>query len=418
MSEDGSGAYEPEHLSVVSTGAWKLSVPSHVSSSSPLLVIPTVHPRGDRRIVRCAQVALDAGFRLHFIWLGEGVPSTDSRVSEVLMPPPRNAAERISMVTRIAKIAADLDAQMWHIHDFYFLRSAKSWHKATQRPVLYDVHEHYAEYYSSKIPLPNRMRKIAASFIERYQVSATKYFGAANVVSDEMAKPFRQRGAQVSVSPNYPLLGQYQRMPDRTFAARRFTVLHIGTLSRNYGSELLVRLASRSAERSLPFEFKILSRYPSPDHAAEFDRLLATAPRTDRIEMLPVRPTHEIPALLATAGFGLSLLEPGNQNEIAIASKLFEHTMAGLVSVVTPRAAQRAFAQANAVSVVGDAASVDAVLDDMMRLAEADEVTDEALRAKAAAAREQFTWERAVEPGLRAQLLALLHTSRAHSPGR
>lgn len=417
MPENKPKPFTADNARIVRTDAWQLRVPSHVGPSSPLLVIPTVHPRGDRRIIRCAQVALDAGLRVQFIWLGEGEPSADPSVSELLMPSPRHAADRIRMVTRIAKLAAGFNPQMWHIHDFYFLRAAKKWHRGTGRPVLYDVHEHYAAYYSSKLPLTKWTRRIAASLIERYQVSASGYFGAANVVSDEMAVPFRQQSVPVSVSPNYPLLSQYQGVPDRAFASRRWTVLHIGTLSQSYGTELLVQLASRSAERSLPFQFKVLSRYPSPDHAAEFEKLLADMPRADSIEMLSTRPTHEIPELLATAGFGLSLLETGNQNEIAIASKLFEHTMAGLVSVVTPRGAQRAFVEAHAVSVVGDATDVDAMLDGMMRLAARADATDAALRAKAVAARERFTWEKAVEPELRRQLLTLLD-DRQRSPER
>jgi glycosyltransferase involved in cell wall biosynthesis len=391
----------------VGTDAWRLNVPQTVTAASPLLVVPTVHPRGDRRIVRCAQVALDEGFRVHFIWLGEGEASSNALVSETVLPSPPNARERISMVRTVARIAAEKPAALWHIHDYYMLSEAKRWSRKVRRPVLYDVHEYYASYYSEKLPLPRFARRVAAAAIERYQVRAAKSLGAANVVTEMMAEPFRSAGVPVAVSPNYPMLAQFQGLPSTAFEARRWSVLHIGTLSREYGTELLVALAARSAERGLRFEFHIVSRFPSRDHEVDFRRLLDAASHPSNIVMLDARPTHEMPALLARMGFGLSLLMPDGQNESAIPSKNYEHAMAGLVNVVTMRKAQRAFSEMNAVTVSGDAGSVDAILDGMLRLAENPVETDADLRAKSAAAKESFTWERGVAPALAAQMRSL-----------
>lgn len=395
-------AIAPEEQSPRSVGteAWLLNVPPTVTEASPLMVVPTVHPRGDRRIVRCAQVALDQGFRVHFIWLGEGESSFDAAVTETVLPSPSNARERIGMVATVARIAASKPAALWHIHDYYMLSRAKRWSRKTRRPVLYDVHEYYASYYSEKLPLPRLARRGAAAAIELYQVSAAKKLGAANLVTDKMAETFRSAGVPVAVSPNYPMLAQFQDLPSVAFEGRRWRVLHIGTLSREYGTELLVELAARSAERGLPFEFNIVARFPSPDHETDFHHLLDAAARPTNIEMLAARPTHEMPALLARMGFGLSLLMPDGQNESAIPSKNYEHAMAGLVNVVTVRQAQRAFSEENAVTVSGDAGSVDAILDGMLRLAESPVETDAALRAKSTEAKERFTWERGVAPAL------------------
>ncbi|MDF2559432.1 MAG: hypothetical protein K0R99_878 [Microbacterium sp.] len=405
MSEqEGPGGDAGER--VARTDAWRVSVPASVTASSPLLVVPTVHPRGDRRIVRCAQVALDAGFRVHFLWLGEGEPSRDPLVAETVLPSPRNARERISMVRRVARAAASLNGELWHIHDYYFLGAALRWRRQSGRPVLYDVHEYYASYYAEKLPVPRRLRSIVAGILERYQVRAARRLGAANVVTERMAVPFRAAGVPVSVSPNYPMLSQFGGLPSVPFEDRRWSVLHIGTLTRVYGTELLVELAARSAQRSLPFVFQVLGRYPSPEHQADFERLLDAAGRPANLTVLPTRPTHEMPDLLATAGFGLSLLMPDGQNEEAVPSKNYEHAMAGLVNVVTERQAQWRFSEENAITVHGDQRSADAMLDQMLRFAEAPR-TDADLRARAGAARKHFTWELAVEPELRAQLLRL-----------
>lgn len=392
---------------IIETDSWRLRAPASVTSDSPLLLIPTVHPRGDRRIVRCAQVALTAGFRVHFIWLGDGEISKDFAAGETLLPEPRNAFERIRTVPRVARLAERLDAKMWHIHDFYFLSEAKRWRRKTGRPVLYDVHEYYGAYYSRKVPAPAAVRQILSNAIEGYQVRAAKKLGGVNVVTEEMALPFRSEGVPVSVSPNYPVLQQFSELPSVPFNDRRWRVLHIGTLSREYGTLLLVEIVARAAQRNLPFEFNVLARYPSPDHRRSFEQLLVEAGELPNLRQLPTRPTHEMPALLASAGFGLSLLQPGGQNESAVPSKNYEHVMAGLVDVVTDREGQRRFAEECAVPVSGHGDNADAILDQMMQLAHEPVATDALLVEKARAARQRFTWELAVEPALRSILQRL-----------
>lgn len=404
---DSTGGHKDSKIETIATEAWELSVPDSTSLESPLLVIPTVHPRGDRRIIRCAQVALDAGFRLHFLWLGSGEPSTDYRVRETLFSEPRNVFERIRMVPRISACAAKLGGQIWHIHDFYFLAEAKRWKRASGRSVLYDVHEYYSQYYAAKLPLPEFARRLISGWIERYQTTAAKKLGGANVVTEEMAIPFRVKGVPVSISPNYPMLSQFGELPSNAFEARRWSVLNIGTLSREYGTQLLVELAAKSLQRQLPFEFTVLKRFPSPNHEQEFNRLVASAGAPRNLKLVSTRPTHEMPDLLAGAGFGLSLLSFNGQNEFAIPSKIYEHIISGMVVVVTDRAAQSEFAKSFAVQVSEDGNNVDAILDQMICLAEDAGATEAKLVEHAKVARQRFTWEGAVEPGLRAMLLQL-----------
>lgn len=409
------GAPRVETRDTIITDAWRLTVPHTICQNSPLLVIPTVHPRGDRRIIRCAQVAIDAGFRVHFLWLGSGEASSDFRVSETLFSEPRNTLQRICMVPRIARSAAELNGQLWHIHDYYFLSVAKRWKRLGKRAVLYDVHEYYGVYYASKLPVPARIQRIAAAIIENYQVRSARKLGAANVVTEQMAQTFRSKGVPVSISPNYPTLSQFGALPVIPFRDRRWSVIHIGTLTREYGTQLLVDLAARSLQRGLPFEFSVVERFPSSDYARAFDQLLDKAGRPKNLKLVSARPTHQMPELLADAGFGLSLLSSDGQNEAAVPSKSYEHLIAGLVGVVTDRAAQRQFTEAFGVAVSDHSDNVDSILDKMLRLTENPEVTEAVLKEKAASARVRFTWEHAVEPGLRSMFLQLLNEPKDKS---
>lgn len=406
---DRTEAVAEDGRRVVATEAWRLLVPRTTGADAPLLVIPTVHPRGDRRIIRCAQVALDVGLRVHILWLGHGSPSTDVAASETVLVAPKNAIERIRLVRSVARSAAAHPAMVWHIHDFYVLGAAKRWQRRTGRSVLYDVHEYYPMYYSQRVRAPRFLQRFLAAGIERYQVRAAKRLGGANVVTEQMAAPFRAAAVRTTVSPNYPLLEQFRGLPVAPFAERRWRVLHIGTLSQDYGTHLLLDLASRAAARGLPFEFEVIARFPSVAHEADFLRQLDAVGAVPNLRLIPPRPTHEMAELLGTAGFGLSLLTASGQFEEAVPSKSYEHAIAGLVDVVTDRAAQRHFAETHGVPVSGHGDDPDRMLDQMLALAEDAEETDRRLREVSAAAAQRFTWEAAVEPGLSALLRDLAH---------
>lgn len=385
----------------VQTDAWQIDVPAGLDGDSPLLVIPTVHPRGDRRILRCAQVALDRGFRIHFVWLGVGTPSSDPLVGESLLPVPTSSAERIRLTGAVAQVARELHGDAWHIHDFYMLPAAKRWRRRTARGVIYDVHEYYADYYSARVPGTSFVRRAVRHLIQEYELRSASELGAVNVVAEKMALPFRQRGIRTSVSPNLPLLAQFANDAPTPFGSRRHVVLHTGTLTRQYGTTLLLQLAKRSSERRLPFEFWVMERYPDELYRQAFLKEMNEAGPPPSLRLIPPRPTHEMPALIGSAGFGLSVLAVDDpQAEMAIPSKIYEYVIQGLVVAVSPAPAQVEFVDEFAVGLVVSQDDVDGALDKMRSLADKPEETEERLSAKQRDAQERFTWEAVCVPQL------------------
>lgn len=320
----------------VETERWRLQVPRALSPDSPLVCVPTIHPRGDQRILRCTQVLLDAGFRVEIIWEGNGTPSTDLGVYEHIIPKSNSFAERISKLGRLTLMAFRSSARNWHIHDFYMLPSALL---ARMRGIrtIYDVHEYYPEYYSSKLPAP--LRPIVAGAISRFQVSVARKVGGANVVAERMSVPFRDRGVPLAISPNYP---SHTSTPDATNESRSGAI-HIGTLSPTYGMVQLIDVAVHLHRLDPTLTIDLVKRFPNKATEERFYKLLESANILGSIRLLePVRPS-EVPALLNRYVVGLSTILDAGQNEIAIPTKLYEYVNAGLTTVGTRRPAQEQF---------------------------------------------------------------------------
>ncbi|WP_336501626.1 glycosyltransferase [Microbacterium paraoxydans] len=376
----------------IDTGAWILHAPQELSTSAPIVCVPTVHPRGDQRVVRVAQAALDAGFRVAFIWPGAGRPSVDPRVREVLLPSPRTTRERLRLVPTVDRRAREAQADVFHIHDLYLLPFAARWARRRGVPFVYDVHEHYGVYYASRLRLSGRLGDLAARTIDAAQRRWVRAGGGVDAVADEIAAPYREAGIPVSVSPNYPLVVSSASLPISVLSHRPPRAIHIGTLSAPYGMERLVKLAAALQARPGGLGIDVVDRFPHAQSRADFEATVRRYGSPDNLRVIPVVSAHEIPALLAQYRVGLSTIEAGGQNDIAIPTKLYEYVRAGLVVVGTDRGAQRRFLSAHGVGLVSDD---DAELADATAAYLRDDAAlDAEVRRAAEHARELLDWSR------------------------
>lgn len=415
MSDPGDARHDPRMAasSVLETDAWRLRVPATLRPDAPLICIPTIHPRGDQRLIRCAQVALDAGFRVHFVWPGAGTPSRTAQVSETLIPVLSSFRERAARIRHIAKLAGAQDARLWHIHDLYFLARARAWSRRTRRAVVYDVHEYYGSYYSSRLPLPGFLRPAVKALIDRLQVAATARIGGANLVAEAMAAPYRRRGVPVAVTPNYPLREHIAGVPVRPFAERARRVIHTGTLSRPYGAQTLIDLAVAAHARGSELTFDVVARFPNRTAEAEFLAAMRDAGDPPNLRLIDPVPAHDVPALLAGYGVGLSVLAAHGQNEVAIPTKLYEYALLGLAIVGTDRAAQRTFVEDHAVGEVFADDDIAGMLAAVERYAGASADVSAAVEGRAESARAHLVWE--ADP---ARSLTALLTELSQRPPR
>lgn len=298
------------------------------------------------------------------------------------------------------------------------LGHGRRWHHKTGRPVVYDVHEYYGEYYASKLPLPGPLRRVLAEQVDRYQARTVAAMGGANLVAEAMSPAFERLRVPTSVCPNFPSADQFRDDLVRPFSERSTNVVYTGSLTRSYGMELLVALAARSHERRDPFRFRAISRFPSEEARADFMRLVSEAGDPPNLTLIDAIPSHAIPSLLADNGFGLSLLQPSNpQFDIAVGSKNYEYSVMGLVLVGTSGAALQRFASEFAVGTTAAPNELDSLLDGMKEFASDVSGTDAALQRAMAKARREFTWEGRCAPSLTSLYQQVLGET-PHSVGR
>jgi glycosyltransferase involved in cell wall biosynthesis len=392
---------KPGGARLVETPRWRLSVPDHVTADSPLVCVPTVHQRGDSRVVRCAQDALNAGFRVKLIWLSDDQdPSADPAVGETLMKLAHSTAERVSLVSRLAEAARRENPDLWHIHDFYLLPQARRWRRRTRRPVIYDVHEYYGIVYSGKVPAPGPVRRWLARRIDAYQVRSARKLGAVNAAAEGIARTFAGSGARVITTLNAPLGAPFGDVPLKPFSERARRVVHIGTLNEDYGMRRVVQIAAEAERRGLPHTFDLVDRFHNDAERETFARYLEEAGNPSNLRMVPAVPSHQLGALLGGYGVGLAVFSRTSQNDLAMPGKLFEYSLMGLAILCTNATAQERFAGQWALARACPPEDVAAFADALEELDAQASRLDQEVARKAEVARHSLTWEAVSAPAL------------------
>ncbi|BCL16652.1 glycosyltransferase family 4 protein [Micromonospora sagamiensis] len=388
---------------MITTAHWRLRAPA-VATVNRTVCVPTVHPVGDRRVLRCAQAVLDDGFDVHLIWLGgePGESRPHPRVRETRLPEPTSARQRLRLVPAVVRAAERVPADLWHIHDYYLLPHARRWSRRTGRPVLYDVHEYYPEYYSQRFTAPSFVQDAGRRLVAGVEQYYAGRLGGANAVSEQLADRFRALGLPAVATPNYPSVDAFARPPRPLTPDLLRRVVHTGSLTTDYGADVLVGLAVELRRLAPEVEVLAVSRFPSEAARRRFGEAVERAGRPANLRMLDPVPAHEVADLLATCGIGLSLMQDVGEARLSVNSKFYEYAIMGLAVVTSDLPAARHFVERSAAGRCVPPARPDRFARAITDLIADAEATCEAVNRAAARARDELSWERTCAPRLRA----------------
>ena len=384
-----------QEAAVIETNYWRVSVPPTPRRRRKVCV-PTVHPIGDQRVLRTSQAAIDAGYDVHFIWLGgePGRSTHSDRITETRLAAAKSFGDRLRQIVIVTKEAWVADADIWHIHDFYMLPSAYIWCAVKKRAAIYDVHEYYPEYYSERLPVPVWLRACVARSIIWMERKASARLGAVNAVSENLSARLRGDRVHAISTPNFPAQQNFRGVARPLTPNLLTRVIHTGMLTKEYGSELLIDLARELIKRAPQCELLVIRRFPSRVAEVEFDQAFASRNAPSNLRMLDPMPIHRLTDLLSTCGIGLSALQNVGQLAFGVPTKLYEYAVGGLAIVSSNLPASRDFCERNAVAFLAHPDEPSSFANQIVRiLGEADLVCGD-VNAMTPVAREALSWER------------------------
>lgn len=407
------------------TDNWVLTTPDDRDPGweNPRVVLATIHPRGDQRVTKCIQSLLDAGCRLHIIWLGQ-VPETnefDPWLSETVLLRATSTRDRLRSTWTVLKAALRLRGDVLYVHDFYMLPHGIIWKLLKRGRLLFDSHEHYVDLYAAKFPRFGRaIGRRGLEVVYRLLLAPVDAF---SVVDVNMVRGIALRDRPVITTPNYPSRVIFTGEPRQLAPEMLGKVVHSGTLTEPYGSTLLVEAARIVSERQLPLTLTAIKRFPSQAAEQRFMQLYEEAGSPSALILVEPLPAHKMQAFIAEFGVGLSLIQPGGQNDLAVATKLYEYATVGLAVCATDLHAQGTFIK-DSPGVIGRAFQFDSAVDMVATLEDLlrgrDHISSQVNVAMKVAGR-TYNWEESCSPqfqGLRRFFAQRVASSTGERKGR
>lgn len=299
---------------------------------------------------------------------------------------------RVLAILRTVGKAADLV----HFHDIDLLpwMYLLSWFK----PVIYDVHENYADEMLVRDWIPRPMRKPLYWSVKIGQRALTsKIHNAVLVVPDQLAD-FPADRLNVQLIRNYASLELLKSVTD-TYDSREPAVVFTGSQYAENGSLLLLDIAQGVSRIRPGISFLVPDRFASPVFRKIFLARRKELGLEEVVRLYPNLAPQDLMQILNQATIALSpgLLVPKQIK--AIPTKVFEYMAAGLPIVGSDLPHQRAILEEIGCGIVCDADSPDAFVRAIVELADNPQAAREIGIRGQQAFRERYSWESQM-PGL------------------
>jgi glycosyltransferase involved in cell wall biosynthesis len=170
------------------------------------------HSADDGRVFHRGCVSLAAaGYEVHLLATGERTGTYQDRgVTIHPLPETRSRRERLARRTQVARMAAELQPDLFHVHEPELLGSVIAC--ARSRPVIYDVHESYLDVLSERDWVPWWLRPMMRFAWDRWERTLVRRCAGVVVVTERIAQRYRKLHENVEVVANYPDLTEIEAL--------------------------------------------------------------------------------------------------------------------------------------------------------------------------------------------------------------
>jgi glycosyltransferase involved in cell wall biosynthesis len=370
------------------------------------MVVHGPYPVGEVRVSREAHAALEAGWEVDVVAMGERNDPAAEVVDDVAVFRLPMSHKRgigfpavvreylgftLRATARVASLAARRGYAVIHIHnppDFLILAAVTPRLFGTR--VVFDIHDLSPELFAMRFE-ENRIRPIADSTLRLIERLATRFASAVVTVHD----PYRRALEARSVPPDkitVVLNSLDERLLPTAVDAveeRDFRVVYHGSITPHYGVPLLVEAVARAA-REVPNMY--LEIYGDGDDLSEVRCRAAKLEISNRVKASGrVLPHRDVLERVHGASVGVVCNLPIELNQAALPSKLFEYVALGIPVVSADLPAIREYFSPDEVLFfrAGDAHALATALREVA-------THPEAARMRAAAARrryEEYRWQ-------------------------
>ncbi|CAM3003080.1 glycosyltransferase family 4 protein [Halobacterium salinarum] len=297
--------------------------------------LTTAHKSTDTRIfdkeaTSLADAGFDVGILAHDAPEGErnGVQFTDLGSAP-------SRTDRWWSIPKVARIAKQLDASVYHFHDPELIPVGLYLTETTDGAVVYDVHEDYSHVVTTREWIPNTVSEPLSYVIPKVERAAAKRFDAIVAVSDWIAAPLRKLGPPVTVAHNFPRTETLQPATERIEREQTHVLCYVGGIQELRGIYRMLDLLRVLRNRGVDVELWVLGAWSPDENHAQVAQFVQQHELEDYVQFPGYLDYEKMFQYLHSADVGIALLDT-NHYKRGVPTKFFEYLYAGLPIVTTP----------------------------------------------------------------------------------
>jgi glycosyltransferase involved in cell wall biosynthesis len=349
------------------------------------------HSVDDGRVFYRACVGLaEAGYEVHLFAVGGKTEAYHERgVTIHPLPECWSRKERFARRSRLARMAADLKPDLFHVHEPELLGPVIRF--AKPRPVVYDVHESYLDVLNERDWIPQRLKPFIRFAWDVRERQLVQRCAGVVVVTERIAHRYYQLHKKVQVVANYPDLSEIKNLLPVTRDG--MTCVYAGILRPDRGMSQIFMALAILKERGVAARLALSGLALSDGYLRslwdEADRL-GIRELVDYRGMLPSK--QEALIFQQSASIALVLNQPVANYLVSMPNRLAECMALGLPLVFSDFPNFREVAGANGAGIAVDPTKPDQIANAIERLVCNPDLARQMGEAGRRAAYDRFNW--------------------------
>lgn len=237
--------------------------------------------------------------------------------------------KRIVETYRIFRIAAQVDADIYHFHDVELIPVMRWLKKKTGKGVIYDIHEYNREAILSKRWIPKIFRRILSEIVWKIEKRVCRSFDCTISATEELAQIFQKYSRKNECIWNYDFRRGIDLSEDKV--RKDIDLIHVGTLTRERLS-FFFKIIQELNHRGLYYTWYFIGV-----RRALFEKLRYQLDERSMqcIKFIERVPFEAVAGYYKRAKIGINYHKINRQLAVAMPLKIFEYMKHGLTVITS-----------------------------------------------------------------------------------
>ena len=235
---------------------------------------------------------------------------------------------------KILKIAANLRADVYHLHNLQINRIGKQLKSLRHNPkVIYDVHEPFPEtirHFRKRSLLMRIIKWIYSVYVYRWELKCSKYYDYIIPTEEFVYNRFKSylKKDNIDIIYNYTdLNSKNKNIPD---IKREYDAIYCGSITKFRGVQPIIETARIARMESRNLKFLILGPVWEPGLRKKINSLIQEYGLSNNVIIKDMVPYNQVSTFYNNSKIGLAIFLDNPITQIILPIKTFEYMAFGL----------------------------------------------------------------------------------------